>query len=107
MRRVKITFIVNELMHLSGAVSSWRRCGHTEVEAWRRSRREEIREPCARHQERPSLSPIASQTAAVIRRPFYQHLYFQVLVAIVLGGAIGHFWPNLGESLKSLGDAFI
>ncbi|HAL07302.1 MAG TPA: C4-dicarboxylate transporter DctA, partial [Brevundimonas sp.] len=53
------------------------------------------------------MSPIASQTAAVVRRPFYQHLYFQVLVAIVLGGAIGHFWPTFGESLKPLGDAFI
>jgi len=53
------------------------------------------------------LIPIASETAAVARRPFYRHLYFQVLVAIVLGGAIGHFWPNVGESLKPLGDAFI
>lgn len=53
------------------------------------------------------MIPIASETAAVARRPFYRHLYFQVLVAIVLGGAIGHFWPNVGESLKPLGDAFI
>jgi aerobic C4-dicarboxylate transport protein len=53
------------------------------------------------------LIPIASETAAVVRRPFYRHLYFQVLVAIVLGGAIGHFWPTFGESLKPLGDAFI
>lgn len=40
-------------------------------------------------------------------RPFYRHLYFQVLVAIVLGALIGHFQPALGESLKPLGDAFI
>ena len=53
------------------------------------------------------LIPIASETAAVVRRPFYRHLYFQVLVAIVLGAAIGHFWPVFGESLKPLGDGFI
>ncbi len=41
------------------------------------------------------------------RRPFYRSLYFQVIVAIVLGGTIGHFWPTFGESLKPLGDAFI
>ena len=34
-------------------------------------------------------------------------LYFQVLVAIALGVAIGHFWPDLGTSLKPLGDGFI
>ncbi|MBO9500165.1 dicarboxylate/amino acid:cation symporter [Brevundimonas sp. A19_0] len=41
------------------------------------------------------------------RRPFWQHLYFQVLVAITLGALIGHFWPETGESLKPLGDGFI
>jgi aerobic C4-dicarboxylate transport protein len=30
-----------------------------------------------------------------------------VLAAILLGGLIGHFWPEFGESLKPLGDAFI
>ncbi len=40
-------------------------------------------------------------------RPFYRHLYFQVLAAIVLGALLGHFQPALGESLKPLGDAFI
>ncbi len=39
--------------------------------------------------------------------PFYRHLYFQVLVAIALGGAIGHFAPDTGQALKPLGDAFI
>lgn len=41
------------------------------------------------------------------RRPFYSSLYFQVILAILLGGTIGHFWPAFGESLKPLGDAFI
>jgi len=35
------------------------------------------------------------------------HLYLQVLVAIALGVAVGHFFPAFGESLKPLGDAFI
>jgi aerobic C4-dicarboxylate transport protein len=41
------------------------------------------------------------------RKPLWTHLYFQVLLAIVLGALIGHFWPVFGESLKPLGDAFI
>ena len=48
--------------------------------------------------------PIKPQASIVRRRPIYQHLYFQVLVAIVLGGSIGHFWPDLGQDLKPLGD---
>ncbi len=42
-----------------------------------------------------------------VRRPLYQSLYAQVLAAILLGGLVGHFWPEFGESLKPLGDAFI
>jgi aerobic C4-dicarboxylate transport protein len=34
-------------------------------------------------------------------------LYPQVLLAIVLGIAVGHFWPEAGASLKPLGDGFI
>ncbi|NBW10838.1 MAG: C4-dicarboxylate transporter DctA, partial [Caulobacteraceae bacterium] len=50
-----------------------------------------------------------TQTAAVpaAKKPFYAHLYFQVLTAIVLGAVIGHVWPEFGKSLKPLGDAFI
>jgi len=44
-------------------------------------------------------------------RPRWQrwssHLYVQVLVAIVIGVIIGHFWPHLGEAMKPLGDGFI
>ena len=53
------------------------------------------------------LHPVASVGAPAVRRPFYRSLYFIVLVAIIAGGAIGHFWPDLGESLKPLGDGFI
>src|ERR671913_1496841 len=38
---------------------------------------------------------------------WYQHLYVQVLGAIVLGILLGHFYPSLGEAMKPLGDAFI
>src|SRR5215212_6315141 len=44
---------------------------------------------------------------AVPHKKLYQHLYFQVLVAIFLGILLGHFYPSLGENLKPLGDAFI
>ncbi|CEE46009.1 C4-dicarboxylate transporter DctA [Xanthomonas citri pv. citri] len=39
--------------------------------------------------------------------PFYRQMYFQVVVAIVLGALLGHFEPAFAESLKPLGDAFI
>ncbi|MET0172947.1 MAG: dicarboxylate/amino acid:cation symporter [Agrobacterium vaccinii] len=42
-----------------------------------------------------------------VKLPFYRHLYFQVIVAIIAGIALGHFNPQLGEQLKPLGDGFI
>jgi aerobic C4-dicarboxylate transport protein len=45
--------------------------------------------------------PVAKAT------PLWRHLYVQVLAAIVLGALIGQFYPQLGESLKPLGDGFI
>src|SRR5690606_12256041 len=39
--------------------------------------------------------------------PLYRSLYFQVLVAIVLGIGLGHFWPETGVAMKPLGDGFI
>lgn len=41
------------------------------------------------------------------RAPWYRSLYLQVLVAIALGVALGHFMPQLGEQMKPLGDGFI
>jgi aerobic C4-dicarboxylate transport protein len=40
-------------------------------------------------------------------KPIYKSLYFQVIVAIVIGVLLGHFAPNTGESMKPLGDGFI
>jgi aerobic C4-dicarboxylate transport protein len=46
-------------------------------------------------------------TAPAPRKPFYTHLYAQVLTAIVIGVLLGHFYPSLGEQMKPLGDGFI
>ncbi|RDI29205.1 aerobic C4-dicarboxylate transport protein [Pseudacidovorax intermedius] len=41
------------------------------------------------------------------RQPLYRSLYFQVIVAIVIGVLLGHFYPALGTDMKPLGDGFI
>lgn len=41
------------------------------------------------------------------RPVWFSHLYCQVLVAIVAGIAVGHFWQETGIRLQPLGDAFI
>ena len=41
------------------------------------------------------------------RQAWWKALYAQVLIAIVVGGALGHFAPDLAVALKPLGDAFI
>jgi aerobic C4-dicarboxylate transport protein len=43
----------------------------------------------------------------MIRKSIFRHLYFQVLVAIVLGVTVGYFFPAFGVKLKPLADAFI
>ena len=40
-------------------------------------------------------------------RPLYRSLYFQVLVAITCGVALGAFAPSSGAAMKPLGDGFI
>jgi aerobic C4-dicarboxylate transport protein len=39
--------------------------------------------------------------------PWWKHLYVQVLTAIAIGILLGHFYPQTGEAMKPLGDAFI
>ncbi|MGO4250118.1 cation:dicarboxylase symporter family transporter [Paenarthrobacter sp. RAF54_2] len=41
------------------------------------------------------------------KKPLYKSLFFQILVAVVLGVAIGYFWPGIGSALRPLGDGFI
>ena len=40
-------------------------------------------------------------------RPLYRSLYFQVLVAIAIGVALGFFNPSLAEKMKPIGDGFV
>ena len=41
------------------------------------------------------------------RKPIYQGLYFQVIVAILIGVVLGYVAPATGEAMKPLGDGFI
>lgn len=43
----------------------------------------------------------------IIKTKLRQSLYVQVILAILVGVAVGHFYPELGEKMKPLGDAFI
>lgn len=38
---------------------------------------------------------------------WYKVLYIQVIIAIIIGVLLGHFFPSVGESMKPFGDAFI
>ncbi len=50
----------------------------------------------------------ATVPAIVSPRPaWWKALYAQVLIAIVVGGALGYFAPDFAVALKPLGDAFI
>ena len=50
------------------------------------------------------MENVAAKSA---HRPWYSILYIQVLIAIAIGIALGHFWPDLGKAMKPLGDGFI
>lgn len=49
-------------------------------------------------------SPAASPKK---KKKLYADLTFQVLVAIAVGIAVGHYWPHTGAEMKPLGDIFI
>jgi len=50
---------------------------------------------------------VVQGASAAPRKPWYTVLYIQVLIAIALGVLVGHFFPQTGNALKPLGDAFI
>ncbi|MFL5018194.1 MAG: dicarboxylate/amino acid:cation symporter [Rhizobium sp.] len=52
-------------------------------------------------------APIDAVAGSKGKKPFYSHLYVQVLAAIAAGILLGHFYPEFGTQLKPLGDAFI
>ena len=39
--------------------------------------------------------------------PLYRSLYVQVITAVIIGVALGHFYPETGAQMKPLGDGFI
>lgn len=49
----------------------------------------------------------AQALAAPKKKSFFGKMYAQVIVAVVVGGLLGYFHPNLAVELKPLGDAFI
>ena len=53
------------------------------------------------------MATAAATTGGPHSVKWYQHLYVQVLIAITAGILLGHFYPQLGEQMKPLGDAFI
>jgi len=42
-----------------------------------------------------------------VKQPFYKVLYLQVLAAIIVGIALGHFYPSIAIQMKPFGDGFI
>ncbi len=40
-------------------------------------------------------------------KKLFSSLYFQVIIAIILGITLGHYFPEIGMQLKPLGDGFI
>jgi aerobic C4-dicarboxylate transport protein len=59
----------------------------------------------------PAAKPDGIETsqlsASPQTRPWYKHLSFQILLAMVLGAIVGHAWPERADSFKPLGDLFI
>jgi aerobic C4-dicarboxylate transport protein len=54
-----------------------------------------------------NTSPAAAAVESPGPKPLYTSLWAQVLVAIVLAIALGHFFPSRGIAMKPLGDGFI
>jgi aerobic C4-dicarboxylate transport protein len=42
-----------------------------------------------------------------MKRSVFRSLYFQVIVALIAGVAVGHFYPAIATDMKPIGDAFI
>src|ERR1700704_2934973 len=56
-----------------------------------------------------TATTIATAAPARAAKPWYRILYVQVLIAILLGVAVGWLWPSLATNdwIKALGDGFI
>src|SRR3954471_17681360 len=53
------------------------------------------------------MASMATKAGTVAHRPWWRHLYVQVLIAIVIGALLGHLYPTYGAAMKPFGDAFI
>src|ERR1700730_17984288 len=53
------------------------------------------------------MATITTTTAPVARKPLYQSLFVQVLVALLLGIALGVATPDFAVELKIFSDAFL
>jgi aerobic C4-dicarboxylate transport protein len=43
----------------------------------------------------------------IVKKPFWKHLYFWVIVGITCGVVLGHYFPETGQAMKPIGDGFI
>jgi aerobic C4-dicarboxylate transport protein len=50
---------------------------------------------------------VQAHAAPTQHKQLYQHLYFQVICAIIIGILLGYFYPKIGEQMKPFGDIFI
>ena len=48
-----------------------------------------------------------NERAVATTKPWYRQLYFQVLIAIVIGVVLGWRWPDLATSMEPIGTTFI
>ena len=55
----------------------------------------------------PNPEALKASSVPAKRKPLYKSLFFQILIAVVAGVLLGHFWPDLGSQLRPLGDGFI
>jgi aerobic C4-dicarboxylate transport protein len=53
------------------------------------------------------MAQVQAQAVTVQHKQLYQHLYFQVICAIIIGISLGYFYPKIGEQMKPFGDIFI
>ena len=54
-----------------------------------------------------TLDNLATTTTAKQKKPLYKDLFFQVIVAIILGVVVGHYYPEFAKQTKPLSDGFI
>src|SRR5919112_3821677 len=53
------------------------------------------------------MATTVTKAGAAGRKPLYKSLFFQVVVALLLGIVVGAVWPDFAQALKPLGDGFI